>query len=55
VIVVDDPDRKIVVTAGELVALLNEADEALDGDSNDAEHDALYSIRESLSEIVERS
>ena len=34
----------------ELNALIDQADKALDGDSNDAEHDALYAIREALAE-----
>ena len=44
---------EIVVTPSELVALMQTADEALNGDSNDAEHDALYELREELSEIFE--
>lgn len=35
-----------------LKGALAEADEALGGDSNDAEHDALYSIRQTLAEIL---
>jgi hypothetical protein len=31
---------------------LNEADEALGGDSNDAEHDALYSVRETIARLL---
>jgi len=44
----------ISVTPEELISLMQEADKALDGDSNDDEHDALYSIREQLSDIFER-
>jgi hypothetical protein len=35
-----------------LMEALNEADEALGGDSNDAEHDALYSVRETIAAIL---
>ena len=35
-----------------LKAALDEADEALGGDSNDAEHDALYSVRETIAAIL---
>ena len=35
-----------------LRAMLAEADEALGGDSNDAEHDALYSLRESIAGLL---
>jgi len=48
-----EPDANITVTRHELLKLCIEADKALDGDSNDAEHDALYSLRESLSEFLE--
>lgn len=44
---------RIRVSASTLVALMDEADEALNGDSNDAEHDALFSIREQLSDLFE--
>jgi len=44
---------RIQMTPEEIVALMDEADKALNGDSNDAEHDALYSIREQLSGIFE--
>lgn len=46
--------RPVVVQASELTELLAEADAALDGDSNDAEHDALYSLRVSLAEWIEQ-
>jgi hypothetical protein len=36
----------------ELLGMLAEADEALGGDSNDAEHDALYSLRESIAGLL---
>jgi hypothetical protein len=45
-----DPIR---IKAATLVAMMDEADEALNGDSNDAEHDALFSLREQLSELFE--
>jgi hypothetical protein len=48
-----EPDAQIAVTRNELLRLMMEADKALDGDSNDDEHDALYSVREELGEIVE--
>lgn len=35
-----------------LKAALDEADEALGGDSNDAEHDALYSVRETIAGLL---
>ena len=35
-----------------LKAALDEADEALGGDSNDAEHDALYSVREAIAGLI---
>lgn len=44
---------KILVTPNDLIQLMNIADRALNGDSNDAEHDALYQIRESLSALYE--
>jgi hypothetical protein len=45
------PGERVVIDLKELVALIDKADAALDGDSNDAEHDALYSIRETLAEL----
>lgn len=44
---------KIELTPEEVVRRMKEADEALNGDSNDAEHDSLYALREWLSEILE--
>lgn len=44
---------RIMIKPATLIALMDEADEALNGDSNDAEHDALFSIREQLSELYE--
>jgi len=44
---------RIEVTPQELVDLMKDADRALNGDSNDAEHEALYRIREWMSEIIE--
>lgn len=35
-----------------LAAALAEADEALGGDSNDAEHDALYSVRGTIAGLL---
>lgn len=43
------PQRgNVTLTLAELNALIDRADKALDGDSNDAEHDALYTLRETL-------
>lgn len=47
------PDAKIVVTRHELLRLMLAADKALDGDSNDDEHDALYEVREGLGAFIE--
>jgi len=44
---------KIEITPSELVDLMKDADQALNGDSNDEEHDALYRIRRWMSEVVE--
>lgn len=44
---------KILVTPKELVERMSAADKALNGDSNDAEHDALFDLREWLSEVFE--
>lgn len=44
---------KIMVTPEEIVRRMKQADRVLSGDSNDAEHDALYDLREWLSEIFE--
>lgn len=44
---------KIVLTPEEVVRRMKQADEALNGDSNDAEHDALYALREWLSDVFE--
>lgn len=39
------------MTLTELNQLIDRADKALDGDSNDEEHDALYEIREAMAEM----
>lgn len=44
---------KITLTPDEVVRRIKQADRALNGDSNDAEHDALHDLREWLSEIFE--
>lgn len=44
---------KIQITPEELIRRIKNADRALNGDSNDAEHDALYELREWLSDILE--
>ena len=44
---------KIVLTPKEIMERMDLADKALNGESNDAEHDALYSLREWLSDIFE--
>ncbi|MGB8834095.1 MAG: hypothetical protein WCC95_18235 [Candidatus Sulfotelmatobacter sp.] len=41
----------VALSLAEVNALVDQADKALDGDSNDDEHDALYSIREQLAEM----
>ena len=43
----------VLITPLELTRLLQEMDAALNGDSNDEEHDALYEAREKLSEVLE--
>lgn len=48
-----EPDAPVTVTRHELLRAIQAADRALDGVSNDAEHDALYDLREILSEWVE--
>jgi len=45
--------EKVWLEVAEIIDLLNEADKALNGDSNDAEHDALYSLRESLASYLD--
>ena len=44
---------KIQVTPIEIIRRIKEADVALNGTSNDAEHDALFRLREWLSEVYE--
>lgn len=44
---------KIGITPDEMIAMMTVADLALNGDSNDADHDALYNLRERLSELYE--
>ena len=44
---------KITVTPHELMQQMRAADVALNGDSNDAEHDALYELRGWLSDVYE--
>lgn len=44
---------KVTIDPQELVRRMKHADDALNGDSNDAEHDALYALRAWLSEILE--
>jgi hypothetical protein len=46
---------RISITPSELIDLLDTADNALNSNSNDTEHDALYLIRECLSEWFEDS
>jgi hypothetical protein len=45
--------ERIRVGPVEIVNRLREIDRALNGDSNDDEHDALYTIREWLSGVLE--
>jgi hypothetical protein len=42
---------KIVLTLEELNALIDKMDDALDGDSNDYEHDVLFQTRDELAEM----
>jgi DNA segregation ATPase FtsK/SpoIIIE-like protein len=44
---------RVYVTPSDLIGLMDDADKALNGDSNDAEHDALYDLRDTLSEWFE--
>jgi hypothetical protein len=44
---------KIRVTPNEVVDKMRDADRALNGDSNDEEHDTLALLRDWLSEILE--
>lgn len=44
---------RVAIRASTLIEMMDEADEALNGDSNDAEHDALFSLREQLSNLFE--
>jgi hypothetical protein len=45
-------DVKIVLTLKELNDLIDKMDDALDGDSNDYEHDVLFATRDTLSEFT---
>jgi len=49
----DKKGVRFLVSPVELIRLMRIADRALNEDSNDAEHDALYEIRETLSDIYE--
>ena len=40
----------VAIPLAELNGLIDQADAALDGDSNDTEHDALTALREALAE-----
>jgi hypothetical protein len=40
----------VAIPLKDLNALIDLADSALDGNSNDAEHDALYNLRETLAD-----
>lgn len=48
-----EPDAPVRVMRHELLAALSAADVALDGDSNDDEHDALYELRETVADWLE--
>lgn len=48
-----DRGDRIMVKPNELIKQMRLIDKALNGDSNDAEHDALYHVREWLSDIYE--
>jgi hypothetical protein len=45
-------DIKVTLTLKELNDLIDKMDDALDGDSNDYEHDVLYATRDTLSEYT---
>lgn len=47
-----DLDEPLLDVRDQLREALDEADEALGGDSNDAEHDALYSVRETIAGLL---
>jgi hypothetical protein len=44
-------DIKVVLSLKELNDIIDKMDDALDGDSNDYEHDVLYMTREELAEF----
>lgn len=44
---------KVWFEVAEIFALLDKADAALNGDSNDKEHDCLFSVRESIANVYE--
>lgn len=44
------PGETVTILLTDLNTLIDIADKALDGNSGDAEHDALYVIREALAE-----
>ncbi len=44
------PKDTVEISLTALTALIDRADAALDGDSNDDEHDALYGSRETLAD-----
>jgi len=41
----------VLLSLDEINSLVDKADKALDGDSNDTEHDTLYLIREILADM----
>jgi hypothetical protein len=47
-----DDSQYVLIPSRALCALIDNADQALDGDSNDIEHDALYYIREQLADFL---
>jgi hypothetical protein len=49
----EEGDCNITLTRHELLEMLAEADEAIDGDSNDAEYEALFSLREQLAAMLD--
>lgn len=45
--------KRLLFTPVEILQMMDVADRALNGDSNDDEHDALFTLREELSEAYE--
>lgn len=46
--------KAFTIRPNELIAQIDAADKALNGTSNDAEHEALFFLREFLSDVLEQ-